>query len=94
MRKLLRTILLLPCFLILYSNNINVVSQVDAWATGHTFEENIKDADSNDSDGTLVKTILFTTSFLFPEKELYFEKNINKIRLAHTFIRAPPTYLL
>ncbi len=92
MRKFFQLTLLLSCLLILCSDNINVIGNVDVWTTGHTLEENFNDTDNHDLDGTLAKTVLFIASISLAEQKFLFERNSNNTLLTHGFIRAPPKY--
>jgi len=76
----------------LCSHSTNAIGQVDIWSAELTLEERFSDIDNHDLDGYLSKTVLFTASLSRAEQDLFFEKNIKKIRLTYGFIRAPPKY--
>ncbi len=92
MRKFLQLTLLLSCFLILCSDNINVIGNLDVCATVHVLEENFNDTDNHDLDDLLARAVLFTASISLAEQKLLFKQNSNNTGLTHSFIRAPPKH--
>lgn len=92
MRKSFQLTLLLSCFLIFCSDNINTISNIDVLTIGHTLEENFNDTDNNDLDKTVAKTVLYTASISLADQNFFFERNSNNTLLTYGFIRAPPKH--
>jgi len=90
MKKALLLTLFLSSLFMLYSQSMNVASEIKGLNAECSLVDNSSDIENYDTDSISNETILYVATQTFDQEISWLEHNIPKLKFTAGFIRAPP----